>query len=199
MRSRGDGDGPRGYAVYATVSAWDEGVANGTVRVRELCARDPAAEAALWRYLLDLDLMRRLTVTLPPDAALVHLLVDPRQARPRMHDNLWARLVDVPTALSRRRYASELDVVLDVTDAVRPANTRRWRLTANAGGATCGPTRDAPDLALPVAALGAAYLGGTRLSALAGAGRVRELRPGALDAASRAFAGDREPYCPEEF
>lgn len=194
-----DGSGVRGYALYSTVSAWDEGVANGTVRVRELCARDPAAEATLWRYLLDLDLMRRLTVTLPVDAALVHLLADPRQARLRVNDNLWARLVDVPTALASRRYAADLDVVLDVTDAVRPGNARRWRLTAGAKGAACGPTRDSPDLALPVATLGAAYLGGPRLGALAAAGRVRELRPGALAAASRAFAGDREPYCPEEF
>ena len=48
-------------------------------------------------------------------------------------------------------------------------------------------------------ALGAAHLGGTTLRELAGAGRVAELRPGALARASAAFRGDVAPWCPEIF
>ena len=57
----------------------------------------------------------------------------------------------------------------------------------------------AAGLALGAAELGAAHLGGTTLDVLARAGRVRELRPGALAAASRGFAWDRAPWCPEIF
>lgn len=40
---------------------------------------------------------------------------------------------------------------------------------------------------------------GTTLSSLAGAGRVRELTPGAVARASVAFRGPIEPWCPEVF
>ena len=66
-------------------------------------------------------------------------------------------------------------------------------------GAVCDRTQDQADLALSSTELGAAYLGGPTLIALAAAGLVSELRPGALAAASRAFAGDRLPWCPEVF
>ena len=47
--------------------------------------------------------------------------------------------------------------------------------------------------------LGSAYLGGFSLTALAAAGRVRELRPGALAAASVAFGSDVAPWLPHGF
>jgi predicted acetyltransferase len=109
--------------------------------------------------------------------------------------SLWVRLVDVPAALAARAYASDPDVVLEVTDAFCAWNAGRYRL---AGGA-CEPTEAEPDLALDASALGAAYLGGTTLRELAGAGRVRELRAGALARASGAFRGDVAPWCPEIF
>ncbi|MGV2922381.1 sterol carrier protein domain-containing protein, partial [Streptomyces alfalfae] len=51
-----------------------------------------------------------------------------------------------------------------------------------------------PDLRLSVAELGSVYLGGPTLASLAAAGRVEELRPGAVAAASVAFRGRREPF-----
>ena len=58
---------------------------------------------------------------------------------------------------------------------------------------------DPADLILSTTELGAAYLGGTSLAALARAGRVTEHRTGALGAASRAMAGVVEPWCPFVF
>ena len=62
-----------------------------------------------------------------------------------------------------------------------------------------GRVEDHADLALSVRELGAAYLGGVSLVALAGAGRVRELRQGALAEASVAFASDVAPWLPHGF
>jgi hypothetical protein len=55
------------------------------------------------------------------------------------------------------------------------------------------------DLALDVAELGAAYLGGTRLGALAAAGRVAQLRTGTLARLSAAMSWDPAPWCPMIF
>ena len=66
-------------------------------------------------------------------------------------------------------------------------------------GGACERTSRPAGLALAAADLGAAYLGGTALTALAFAGRVEERQGGALAAASRAFLGDRAPFCPEIF
>jgi hypothetical protein len=49
------------------------------------------------------------------------------------------------------------------------------------------------------AGAGAAYLGGTRLGPLAGAGLVAELRPGALASLSAALSWDPAPWCPMMF
>ncbi len=108
--------------------------------------------------------------------------------------------MDLPKALRARAYRAELDVVLEVADAFCPWNAGRWRLAADAQGAAgCTRTEDPADLALSVRELGAAYLGGTTLASLATAGPVRELRPGALVRASRAFAGDVARWLPHGF
>lgn len=52
---------------------------------------------------------------------------------------------------------------------------------------------------LAVRALGAAYLGGTRLGPMAAAGLVAELRPGTLASLSAALSWDPAPWCPMMF
>jgi predicted acetyltransferase len=90
--------------------------------------------------------------------------------------------------------------VLEVSDALLPGNAGRWRLHATGpDGARCERTGRPADLSLDVRELGAAYLGGTRLGALAEAGLVRELRPGAVVALSAAMTWDPAPWCPRIF
>lgn len=181
-------DGDEGYALYATKGSWGDGGPDGTVYVREVVARTPVASARLWRYLLDQDLMRTVRAWgRPSDEPVLHLLAEPRSARARVTDGLWVRLVSVPEALAGRRYACPVDVVLEVTDDRCPWNTGRWRLEGGPEGATCSRTEDAADLAMGIRELGAAYLGGTSLTARARAGWVHELMPGALATATTAF------------
>jgi predicted acetyltransferase len=185
-----------GYALYAVRPDFDEDGAAGNVGVRELVAATPEARAVLWAFLLDQDLTRTVTWELAPvDEPLWLMVTDPRAVRRKLGDGLWVRLVDVAAALAAREYATDPEVVLEVTDAFCPWNEGRYQL---AGGA-CQPTDAEPDLALDVTALGAAYLGGPTLHELAAAGRVRELRPGALARASSAFRGEVVPWCPEVF
>jgi predicted acetyltransferase len=139
----------------------------------------------------------------PADEPLLYLLADPRRARPVLLDGLWVRLVSVDKALTQRRYACAVDVVIEVADDLFADNAGRWRLRAPGpaipeaaapAAASCERTSAPADLALPVRALGAAYLGGTRLSALAGAGLVSEMRPGAVAALSAAMSWDPAPW-----
>jgi predicted acetyltransferase len=168
----------------------------GEVRVRELLATTPEARARLWSFLLDQDLTATLTWhSAPVDEPLPLMLANPRGADLAPRTGLWVRLVDLPRALTARAYEGELDVVLEVSDASCPWNAGRWRL---AGGA-CERTTAPADLTLDTAALAAAYLGGTTLVQLAAAGRVDELRPGALQRASAAFRGAVAPWSPDNF
>jgi len=193
---------PLGYARYAVKSEWDGGGPNGTVQVRDIAAVQPGVYARLWSYLLELDLTRRVTARrLPSDDPLLYLVSDLRRLEPKVLDGLFVRLVEVGAALERRGYAQPLDVVLEVTDAFGPWNAGRWRLSSGGPGreTACVRTEDDAELSLDVRELGAAYLGGTTLAALAGAGLVTELREGALARASRAFASDVAPWLPHGF
>ena len=209
-----DAASPRGYALFSGRERWDEDafLPEGVIEVREAVTADPAAAAAIWGDLLSRDLTTEFHLPMRPvDDPLLHLLADPRRARPRVTDGLWVRLVDVAGALSQRRYACPVDVVIEVTDDLCAWNQGRWRLTAGAAGppapgtgapglgATCERTAGPADIALPVRALGAAYLGGTRLGPMAAAGLVTELRPGALAPLSTALSWDPAPWCPMIF
>lgn len=180
---------PTGYAIYRLRD-------HNTVQVVELVAATQEAYAAVWRFLVDIDLHPRITFDAALDEPLEHLLVDSRALRSTVVDNLWVRLVDVDRALATRRYATPLDVVLAVDDGFCPWNTGRYRLQADGANVTCERTTAGADVRLTTTELGAAFLGGTTLATLAAAGRVEELRPGAVAACSRAFRGDREPYHP---
>jgi predicted acetyltransferase len=187
---------PDGYALYAVRSDRDQDGPAGEVAIRELVAATPAARALLWAFLLDQDLTRTITWRLAPSDEPLWLMVnDPDAVRVLLERALCLRLVDLPAALAARGYAGEPDVVLEVSDAFCPWNAGRWRLA----GGDCERTKAQADLALDAADLGAAYLGGTTLSELAAAGRVAELRPGALARASAAFVGAVAPWCPEVF
>jgi predicted acetyltransferase len=195
-----DGDGVRAFALYRTEQHWDERFGKGDVSVQEAMAADPAALAALYRYLFDLDLMGHTTVRVAVDDPVLHWLTDARAAKPSLADCLYVRLVDLPRAMTARGYATDVDLVVEVRDELCPWNAGTWRLRAEtAGSATCVPADDDPDLSLDVRELGAVYLGGTSLAELAGAGWVEERRPGAVTAASAAFAHHPAPWTPWVF
>ncbi|RYV52383.1 GNAT family N-acetyltransferase [Pengzhenrongella frigida] len=206
----------RGYALFRRKESWSSPAGpTGTVRVSEVAALDPAATHRLWSFLLDLDLMTTVeSPMLATDDALVSLLVNARAAAGRVSDNLWVRLLDLPVALGARRYATPLDVVLEVTDSALPANAGRWHVrtdpSGTSGTAVTADTvadggfghpaevraTDAPaDLTVDVRELGAAYLGGRSLAALASAGLVVEHRAGALLRTSAAFGWPVAPVC----
>ncbi len=193
-----------GYAGYRLREKWVKETAMLEVEVVELLAPGHEAYHALWRYLLDTDLTRIVSChKAHVDEPLRWLLADPRRFDvTACYDNLWLRLLDVPKALSARTYRSPGRLTLEISDPFpSPAVVKLELRVEGSGGLPthCERTTGAPDLALGVEALGAAYLGGVTFTNLAAAGRVRELRPGALELADAMFSCSIAPFCCTEF
>jgi predicted acetyltransferase len=190
-----------GFASYRMKENWDFNIPSYTLRVGQLLASSPAVRAALWRFCLDVDLVATIAFeNLPLQDPVRWMLRDPRRLRTTtVSDWLWVRLVDVARALGARRYRAEDTLVLEVVDGFLPENEGRYELQAGPDGASCRRTRADADVALSVAELGSAYLGGVALSALAAAGRVEERTPGALARADLVFGSDQPPWCATDF
>jgi predicted acetyltransferase len=199
-----DETGTRGFALYVVKPEWANGLPEQVLTLRDLYWTDPSACAALWTDMLSRDLVAEVRARVRPvDDPILHMLVDPRRARTRVFDGLYVRIVDLPGALMSRTYASAVDVVIEVTDELLPANAGRWRLQAggprDGGKPVCERATVDADISVPVTALSAAYLGGTRLGGLAAAGQIVELRPGALAELSTAMWWDPAPWSPMAF
>jgi predicted acetyltransferase len=184
------------YAMYRLHVSFGNLGPETKLRAIEVMGKSPAATASIWRFLLDVDWTQTVAAQLLPlDHPLLLLLARLNLAGPTISDGLWLRLVDVGAALSGRAYAADGSVVFDVRDQFCPWNEGRWLVE---GGAASRTEADA-DLALDVADLGSAYLGGFTFRELSRAGRVVELREGAVERADAIFRSDVAPWCPEIF
>jgi len=193
-------DGPDATAIYKVKHDWPGSVPRSEMVVDDVQALTPQAYADIWRFLLDVDLVHRVTAqALPPDEPLLHLLAEPRRLHLTLRDGLWLRLVDVPRALAVRGYAARDRIVLDVRDRFCPWNEGLIALEAGPDGATCSATDEPADIAGSVNILGSVYLGGTTFRQLWRAGQIEEHRPGALERADAMFASDPAPWCPFVF
>jgi len=184
-----------GYAYYRIKDEWQDGFAKGQVRVIEALALSAEAERTLWSFLHGIDLVTQVEVYIFDPASSLPLLVrDQRALGLRVGDGLWLRLVDADAALRARSYRPGESVVLEVRDELLPSNAGRYRV-----GDDAGRTEDTADLALDVADLASAYLGGFDFHRLLRAGLVEERSDGAAEAATLLFRTELPPFCPEVF
>jgi predicted acetyltransferase len=192
---------PDGYVAFRIKNDWSESGAE--VSVEELDADSAVARAALWRFVLDLDLVRRFVrQNAPLDDSVRYLVADLRSVKAEDQDGTYARLVDVPRALEARRYLADLDVTIRVEDPLLSHNTGTIRLETGPDGASVTRvtrSRRRPDLVMNVRDLSAIYLGGTSLAALARAGLVAERTKGVAAATAAAFGWSQPPFCPDFF
>lgn len=190
-----------GYASYRMKGNWEQGLPNGTLQVREMISADATARARLWRYLLDVDLIRKVEARgRPADEPLRWLLADPRRMRTTIHvDQTWLRLVDVPNALAARRYTGSGKIVFEVADPFLGWNEGRYSLEVDDGLPRVKRVRTSPDITIEARDLGATYLGGVRFTSLLRAGRIEERKPGAARRVDLLFESDPPPYCTTDF
>ncbi|UPK73687.1 GNAT family N-acetyltransferase [Nocardioidaceae bacterium SCSIO 66511] len=183
-----------GVAVFRRHQKWEQARPKGKLEIFAL-EGDPATRLALLRRLLDFDLIATVTVPRVGVDDPLWSWIGPRVADDlTFNDNLWIRIVDLPAALPLRAYAADCDVVVDVDDPAAPWQAGRWRIRIRGGEAVAERTDDPADLAVPIAVLGSAYLGGANLIAMRRAGVLDELRSDAVAELSRAFRSDVAPY-----
>ncbi|GIF24050.1 putative acetyltransferase [Actinoplanes tereljensis] len=182
-----------GYAIYRpeNTGGWFTSPEK-VVTVSDFVALNDNARAGLWRHLLALDLVDVVAFdSLALDDVLPLAVLDRRSvALGPAHDETWLRLVDVEAALRARTYDSDDPVVIEVRDAVLPANNGSYEVSAK----QTNLTNSDPDLTVDVATLAAAYLGGTRWRHLAAAGRVVAHTPEAVRRADALFGTASHPY-----
>ncbi len=196
---RGAAGEPEGYALYRTKEKWERGHGAGVARVVELVTATDAAARSLWRYLGGLDLVTELTYWNGRiDNDLPWLVANPRRIHSKLTDGLWVRLMDVPTALSARRYRVEGRLMIEVVDNTWPAAAGVYELDGGPDGAECKPSDAEPELRLDAMALGAMYLGGNDVATLARTGHV-EADPEAAHRADLMFGWHEAPWCQEVF
>ena len=184
-----------GYAAYTIDQHWEhEAIAQSRLKVSTLLTATTEAHAALWRYLLDMRLVRTVVVrNRPLDDPIRWLLADWRHYRVRhVGDGLWVALLDVRAALEARGYTSDGEVVLGV-------DGERHLLTVSGGEGRCEDTDREPEIELGRATLASAFLGGYRLLGLRDGLRLRELSPGACVRADSLFRAERDPWCSYNF
>lgn len=195
-----DADGaPDGFARWIPRSN-DHRFSDGlcTLEVQDLQGADVAAVAGLWRFLLGIDLADRvMAADRPVDEPLEWWLTDSRQCRVRaLQDDLWLRLVDVPTALAARSYGDAEPVVVQVRDRFLPENSGSYRIGPGGVERVDAAT---PQIGLDVDVLGSLYLGDVAVSTLAAANRLDVHDSAALADADRLFGTLRPPWCGTPF
>lgn len=175
-----------GVIVYALEDAPD--TFRSVLRVRALAADTADARAALWRFVLQHDLVDEVTADLQPlDDPLPWLVADQRAVKQEVHDHGWLRILDLPRTLEARRYSAPLDLVIRIDDPL-DFTSGVWRLHVDAEGvATVEQSDDGvADVTMGIAALSALYAGGVRAKTLRAAGRITA-DAAAADRLDRAF------------
>lgn len=198
----------QGAVTYTVESNWQGNRPLGILNALPLVTATEDAHRELLRYLVNVDWIASVRVGLRPVDDLAPLwLKDGRVARlADRFDHIWVRVLDVPAALTARRYQTPGEIVLQVDDPMGFAGGR-FLLEVSADVATdganalaahparCVATDADPDVTVPVGALGAAYLGGVPWARLAAAGEVQEHRAGAVSQATAMFTTPRAPWC----
>ncbi|WP_137978917.1 GNAT family N-acetyltransferase [Streptomyces violaceusniger] len=190
-----------GLLAYTADDHWEGNKRpHNTATVLALTTVTPAAERALWHFLLSVDWVTRVhTGRRAPDDLLPLLLGDPRAAQITTYaDWLWLRPLDVPQLLETRTYPAEGSLVLELRDAAGLAGGRYF-LEAGPDGAACATTGRPADLTMDIGELSTLWLGDESAVRLASLGRIAEERPGAAALADRLLRTPRRPWCPDGF
>jgi predicted acetyltransferase len=186
---------PDAYALYRMEFGMRHMVTETKLEILEALAVSPEGLAAIWRFLLAIDWVARIDAYwLPLDHPLFLWMREARRMRFSVVEALWVRLVVVGAALAARGLRDG-EIVLDVRDEFCPWNQARWRVASGTADRTTAPA----ELALDASVLASTYLGGFTFEQLRWAGRLEELKPGAVERADELFRTPRQPWSPELF
>lgn len=168
----------RGVLAY-TVSENEADFTRSTLHVVAALADGTDAYAALWRYVLEHDLIGTVTTSLRAlDEPLRWMIADQRALTVTERDHHWLRILDVARCLQARRYRVPGSVTFSVSDALGMAEGT-WRLEVDAAGSGvvekvdgAGSAAADDQVSLGISELSSLLLGGVTASTLLAAGRI---------------------------
>jgi predicted acetyltransferase len=165
---------PDGYARYDVKSDWQDAVPAHKMTLQELTSTTDTASLEIWWYLVNLDLVAEIEAwSRPIDDPLRWAFAEPRALRSTTtRDMYWLRPLDVAQLLAKRTYAVDIDVRLEVSDALLGLGGT-FALSGGPTGAECSRNGGASDVSMSIGDLGAILLGGVAPSELARAGRIQ--------------------------
>jgi len=176
---------PDGYAMYRVFG--DDPM---FVRVGEFVAATTDAGIALCRALFGLDLMEKVHIGTHPADPLPYLLTDHRVAAlTHYEDDLWLRIMDIPTTLEARTYQADVSAVLEISDGFR-SDGGRFAFEVHDGKARCTPTSAPADVSMGLDVLGSLYLGAHQAASFAAASRLHASEGGLIARLDSAFVSD---------
>lgn len=184
---------PRGFAVYRVTETEDYSA--HVLDIEYLVASTDDAYAGLWRFFVEMDLVKTVKAPLRSiTEPVLWQLSDMRAVTMSPKDHLWSRIVDVPAAMIARSYSGRGQFVFAVTDPLGIAAGRFLLAIDDDGMAFVSASDDYPDLTLGVNELSAIYLGGVSAVSLVRAGRIRERHAGVAAAVDRVFGAEVTPW-----
>jgi predicted acetyltransferase len=186
----------RGLVIYRVLEDPHD-FSKHTVEIDLLATASDDAYRALWRFLLELDLVSTVRASLRSTAEPLRFLVrDPRMIRTtELREHLWVRVLDPVVALAARTYGGPGTLGLRVADPLGHADGPVTIAIDDDGHAvvTREEPAEGPLLEAPIDVLGSLYLGGVPAVALAAAGRLRERTPGDAVLADRLLRSPTPP------
>lgn len=183
----------RGIAVYRLSEAVTD-FTKHELTLLSLMSETPEAYAALWRFVLEHDLVNIVRAPLRSvDEPLRWMITDHRAATVTTREHHWLRVLDVARTLVGRRYHGAGECVLRVGDPLGFADGT-WMLRIDADGNAEVEASSAPaQVTLGVEELGSILLGGVRVRSLYAAGRIQG-SPEDIAALDRHFAPIETPW-----
>jgi predicted acetyltransferase len=168
-----DADGQlQGFASYKLTENPDDFTQHRLDLLHLVTATDDAY-AALWRFVLEMDLVSEVKAHLRPvDEPVRWMVSDFRGVKVAELDHLWIRILDLPAALEARSYAAAGRLVVGVSDPFGACDGV-WAIEVDAAGnAAVTPTDEPADVSTDAEGIAAIYLGGVSPLMLAAAGRM---------------------------
>jgi predicted acetyltransferase len=193
---------PKGYIAWASkfLPDFSDGAGPGQrLMVRDYVWLTPSAYRAMWDFLKNFDLVRRVFIPrAPADDPAFDVLLDPRELHATRHDWLLGRIIDVERAVPLRPYG-EGRLVFELRDAMCPWNDGRWSLESGPEGSAITRTAETPSLAMDVSTLAQLVFGQISPARAVRYGRAESTPTTDFLLWDNIFRTTYAPFCPDGF
>ena len=190
-----------GFARYRINDAWPGGIAANTLEVLDLYGLDDEVEAALWQFLVDIDLVANVKgIGRPIDDPLRWRLADPRRLQITGSPTTSGCASSIPPS---RSPPARTRPTTTSSSSSRIRSSRRTRAggrsTPRATGRRFVVPTPSPISRCRRRSSALSISGGVSATTLERANRITEIVPGAIERADRFFASTPAPWCRTDF